>query len=57
MNILNTVNDTCSMLSMGRTALYAAVRTGSIRAVKLGKRTMFHRDEIERFVKSLANSK
>lgn len=54
MNILNTVKDTCCLLSMSRTTFYATLKAGDLRAVKLGKRTMVHRDEIERFVGSLA---
>ncbi|OYU16443.1 MAG: helix-turn-helix domain-containing protein [Alphaproteobacteria bacterium PA4] len=54
MNILNTVKDTCSMLSMSRTTFYAIVKAGEIRAVKLGNRTLVHKDEIERFIGSLA---
>jgi excisionase family DNA binding protein len=54
MNILNTVKDTCCMLSMSRTTFYATVKAGDIRAVKLGNRTLVHKDEIERFIGSLA---
>jgi excisionase family DNA binding protein len=42
------------MLSMSRTTFYATLKAGELRAVKLGKRTMVHKDEIERFVGSLA---
>lgn len=56
-NILNSVKDTCSMLSMSRTTFYAAVKAGEMRAVKLGNRTMVHKDEIERFIGSLVRMK
>ena len=57
MNILFDVKHTCGMLSMSRTGLYDALKTGRIKALKSGKRTLFHRDEIERFVASLAPMK
>lgn len=53
MNVLNSVRDTCRLLCMSRTALYGAVREGRIRPKKLGARTLFHRDEIERFAADL----
>jgi excisionase family DNA binding protein len=53
MNVLNSVRDTCRFLCMSRTALYANVRSGRIRPVKQGSRTLFHRDEIERYAAQL----
>lgn len=53
MNILNDVRATCQLLSMSRSALYVAVKQQQISAVKLGSRTLFHRDEIERFARAL----
>lgn len=53
MNVLNSVRDTCRLLCMSRTALYAAVRDGRIKPLKQGARTLFHRDEIERYAASL----
>jgi excisionase family DNA binding protein len=41
---------------MSRTALYAAIKQGRIKAVKNGFRTLFHRDEIERFAASLTRA-
>jgi excisionase family DNA binding protein len=55
MNVLNDVKTTCQLLSMSRSALYEAVKEGRIRALKNGSRTLFHRDEIERFAGLLAN--
>lgn len=54
MQLLNDVEATCALLSIARTSLYAEVRAGRIATVKRGKRTFFHRDEIERYVASLA---
>ena len=55
MNVLNDVKTTCELLSMTRSALYAAVKEGRICALKNGSRTLFHRNEIERFAGRLPN--
>ncbi|MFN2099616.1 helix-turn-helix domain-containing protein [Altererythrobacter sp. MF3-039] len=55
MNVLNDVKTTCRQLSMSRSALYVAVKEGRISALKNGNRTLFHRDEIERFAGRLPN--
>ena len=55
MNVLNDVKTTCQLLSMSRSALYLAVKEGRICALKNGTRTLFHRDEIERFAGRLPN--
>lgn len=48
---LYSVNDACAKLGgMGRTWLYAQIKAGHIRTVKLGARTMVPASEIERFV-------
>lgn len=52
-NLLNDVKSTCRALSIGKTALYAAIRDGRIRAVKRGTRTLIAGDEIIRFAASL----
>lgn len=53
MQLLNDVNSTAAALCMSRSSLYEAVRVGKISALRNGKRTLFHRDEIERFAASL----
>lgn len=53
MNLLNDVKATCRLLSMSRSALYEAIKEGRISALKNGKRTLFHRDGIERFAARL----
>jgi len=54
--ILFGVHEICGILNMSRTALYAAIKQGRIKAVKNGFRTLFHRDEIERFAASLTRA-
>lgn len=56
MQLLNDVETTCSILSIARTTLYAEVRAGRINLIKRGKRTFFHRDEIERYVAQLSQA-
>jgi hypothetical protein len=53
MQLLNDVNSTATALCMSRSSLYEAVRMRKIAAIKNGKRTLFHRDEIERFAADL----
>lgn len=57
MKILNNVDDTCALLSIARSTLYAEVKKGNIVAIKRGKRTFFHQDEIARYVASLCEPK
>lgn len=48
---LCSVNEACAKLGgMGRTWLYAQIKAGRIRPVKLGSRTMIPAREIERFI-------
>lgn len=54
MQILYDIKEACTLLSLSRSALYRAIREGRIRPLKNGKRTLIHRDELERFVASLS---
>lgn len=44
------VAETASMLSIGRTTLYGLVKSGDIRATKLGRRTLFLAVDIATFL-------
>lgn len=44
------VQEAYRSLSIGRTAFYAMVRRGEIRIIKLGKRSLVPRSELERVV-------
>lgn len=49
------VTETVSMLSIGRTTLYGLVKSGDIRATKLGRRTLFLAVDIAAFLTKLRN--
>lgn len=47
------VNETSRILSIGRTTLYSLVKSGKLRATKLGRKTLFLSDDIQDFLYSL----
>ena len=49
-SLLYSIQDACAALGMGRTWLYEQIKSGRIRTVKLGARTMVPVRELERFV-------
>ena len=48
------VGETLELLSIGRTSLYAAVKRGDLKRVKLGKKTLFYAADIAWFLERLA---
>jgi len=57
MQILFGVNSTAAKLGVSRSTLYNVKRAGLITAIKQGKLTMFHDDEIQRYISSLPAAK
>jgi excisionase family DNA binding protein len=53
MEKLLTVDDTLKALRITRSTLYRHMRSGLITPVKLGKRTLFKEQDLERFIESL----
>lgn len=53
MNLLNDVKTVCALLSISRTHLYEEIKRGRLSPVKSGNKTLFHRDELERYAASL----
>jgi predicted DNA-binding transcriptional regulator AlpA len=53
MSIALSVRDAMKATSLGRTKLYREMKLGRIAARKIGRKTVFLADEIERYLKSL----
>ena len=47
------VDETLDLLSIGRTALYAAVKRGDLKRVKFGKKTLFYAADLAAFLARL----
>ena len=47
------VDETLELLSIGRTALYAAVKRGDLKRVKFGKKTLFYATDLAAFLTRL----
>jgi excisionase family DNA binding protein len=51
--VLYSVLETCDALCIGRSRFYQLVKFGEIHPVKLGRKTVVTKTEIDRFVASL----
>lgn len=51
--LVHSIPEACSIARAGRTALYEAIRSGALRAVKRGRRTLVLEDDLRRWVQSL----
>jgi excisionase family DNA binding protein len=47
------VDETLELLSIGRTALYAAIKRGDLNRVKFGKKTLFYAADLAAFLARL----
>jgi excisionase family DNA binding protein len=47
------VNETLTLLSIGRTSLYALIKQGDLKPVKLGRKTLFCASDLAAFLDKL----
>lgn len=50
--ILLRVEAAAVLLGIGRSTMYDLIKRGEITVVKIGRRTLIHRDEVERFARA-----
>jgi excisionase family DNA binding protein len=51
--LVHSIAEACEAVDTGRTALYEAINSGALRAVKRGRRTLILAVDLHRWVQSL----
>ena len=52
-----SISEACEMASVGRSTIYTAIAEGSLKARKLGRRTLILRDDLSHFLVALPEIK
>jgi excisionase family DNA binding protein len=47
------IAEACALLGVGRTTIYSLIKAGSLRAVKVGRRTVILSADLQRYAESL----
>ena len=53
MDRLYTIKETYELLKVSRAKLYLLIKDGSLKPVKIGKKTIFKESELNRFIEEL----
>jgi excisionase family DNA binding protein len=51
-----SITATCKLTGLGRTTIYASIKTGKLVARKVGRRTIVLYDDIKAFLEALPNA-
>jgi excisionase family DNA binding protein len=51
--LAHSISETCSIVGLGRNSIYEAIRSGALRAVKRGRRTIILHVDLVDYLQSL----
>lgn len=52
--LLHPIPDASEQLGIGRSTMYELIAEGTLRTVKIGRRTLIPHEELERYVRALS---